>query len=345
MKASCFLVAGDKVIPAWLQPVAVLDLCTARGIDTHALLINTALFASDLPFTGRYISLLQFQQLLLNANRLWPGADFPFQLGHQLLQHGLGPITTLVDSHSDLPSLLALLCEYSMLLSPALTMRVVKPASNEILIMLRPSAFAITDGLALVAAMTTLATIIKRFSGVREAQYFFRSSAGERRENFSAHLNGSSYFAAPFDGVRLVVDNVDTKLVSNSVRSQVAIADCQALLPEAPYLSDCLQKMFAIDGECQRDLGTCSRQLGLSQATLKRRLREHGLSFQQQLDRFQLELALIELLLKRSSVDEAAARLHFHDSSNFRRAFKRWTGLSPSLMRANFNDLILPFVK
>ncbi|CAA0100768.1 AraC family transcriptional regulator [Zhongshania aliphaticivorans] len=345
MKTSCYLVASDKVIPAWLQPVAILDLCAARGIDTHELLLNTALFASDLPFTGRYISLLQFQQLLRNANRLWPGADFPFQLGHQLLHHGLGPISALVDSYSELPTVLTLLCDYSVLLSPDLAMRLVRPAPNEILIMFRPSAFASVDGLALVAAITTLASIIKRFSGLREARYYFRSSAGEHREHFIAHLNGSCCFSAPFDGVRLLVDEADKESVSISVRSQVAIADCEALLPNASYLSERLQKILASEGGGHSDLSACSVKLGISQATLKRRLREHGLSFQQQLDQYQLELALIELLLKRTSVDDAAARLNFHDSSNFRRAFKRWTGLSPSLMKANFNDLMPPLVK
>lgn len=345
MTADHYLVASDKVIPAWLQPVAILDLCAARGIDTHALLLNTALFASDLPFTGRYISLIQFQQLLANANRLWPGSDFPFQLGHQLLQHGLGSIRALVDSHSDLRPVLALLCDYSTLLAPALAMYVVSPTPNEILLMIRPSAFENTDGIALVAALTALANIIKCFKGVREPRYFFRASAGINRENFTAHLQGECYFDAPFDGLRILIDTTEKEAATQNLRAQVAVADCDALLPKARYLRECLRQLFASGDSGYRDLGGCAQQLGISQASLKRRLREHGLSFQQQLDHYQLELALIELLLKRASVDEAAARLNFHDSSNFRRAFKRWTGLSPSLMKANFNDLMPPLVK
>ncbi|WP_159268772.1 helix-turn-helix domain-containing protein [Zhongshania aliphaticivorans] len=345
MNTNSYIVATDKVIPAWLQPVAVLDLCAARGINPHALLQNTALFASDLPFTGRYLSLRQFQQLLLNANNLWPGSDFPFQLGHQLLQHGLGPVVTLVDSYTALTPLLSLLCNYSAIISPALTMRLVESTENKLLLMISPSAFERVDNIALVAAMTSLTSMITRFSGVGELRYFFSAREGAGRENFTAHLQGICCFSAPFDGVRIEIVNKESAAECQSLRGRVAIAECDALLSAPPYLSQRLRELFARQHGLQSDLAGCSEALGVSQATLKRRLREHGLSFQQQLDSFHLELALIELLLKQATVDDAAARLHFHDSSNFRRAFKRWTGLSPSLMKANFHDLMLPVLK
>ena len=37
--------------------------------------------------------------------------------------------------------------------------------------------------------------------------------------------------------------------------------------------------------------------------------------------------------VKGYSNEEVAAYLQFNDSTNFRRSFKRWTGLSPSALR------------
>ena len=38
------------------------------------------------------------------------------------------------------------------------------------------------------------------------------------------------------------------------------------------------------------------------------------------------------------SNEQIAAYLGFHDANNFRRSFKRWTGLTPSMLRAHLLD-------
>ena len=84
------------------------------------------------------------------------------------------------------------------------------------------------------------------------------------------------------------------------------------------------------------DLPDAAAYLGTSISTLKRRLREHACTYQEVLDSARREQALVELLLNDASVDAISERLHFHDSSNFRRAFKRWTGTTPSLLKSAF---------
>ncbi len=68
-------------------------------------------------------------------------------------------------------------------------------------------------------------------------------------------------------------------------------------------------------------------------ATLKRKLGKHDSHFQEQLDLVRKHVALYLYRVKGYSNDEVAAYLQFHDSTNFRRSFKRWTGLSPSALR------------
>lgn len=73
--------------------------------------------------------------------------------------------------------------------------------------------------------------------------------------------------------------------------------------------------------------------LGLSRQTLYRRLKVEGVTFEQVLDNLRHRLALRFVRDEGMAVKEAAWRLGFSDPAAFSRAFKRWTGRSPTAMR------------
>lgn len=75
-----------------------------------------------------------------------------------------------------------------------------------------------------------------------------------------------------------------------------------------------------------------ARDLGYSRQTLYRRLKSEGVTYEQLLDGLRRRLAL-RFMREGLSVKEAAYRLGFSDPAAFSRAFKRWTGSSPSGMR------------
>lgn len=76
-----------------------------------------------------------------------------------------------------------------------------------------------------------------------------------------------------------------------------------------------------------------ARQMGMSRATLYRRLRDEGTSFEHLLDGLRRRLALDYLSAGRVSVSEAAYLSGFSDPAAFSRAVKRWTGQSPGALR------------
>ena len=76
-----------------------------------------------------------------------------------------------------------------------------------------------------------------------------------------------------------------------------------------------------------------ARDLGMSRQTLYRRLKAEGVTFEAILDAKRRQLAMRYLRLDRLSVKAAAYRLGFSDPAAFSRAFKRWTGFSPSEFR------------
>jgi len=76
-------------------------------------------------------------------------------------------------------------------------------------------------------------------------------------------------------------------------------------------------------------------KLGVSRATLFRKLKAEGVTFEKVLDDLRHRLALDYLSGRRASVNQIAYLVGFSDAAAFSRAFKRWTGKSPRAMRSS----------
>ncbi|HEX4824687.1 MAG TPA: AraC family transcriptional regulator ligand-binding domain-containing protein [Candidatus Polarisedimenticolaceae bacterium] len=72
-----------------------------------------------------------------------------------------------------------------------------------------------------------------------------------------------------------------------------------------------------------------ARQLGLSRATLLRRLKAEGVTFGAVLERLRRARAVRYLTEEKLTVRQTAQLVGFSDAAAFSRAFKRWTGKSP----------------
>jgi len=76
-----------------------------------------------------------------------------------------------------------------------------------------------------------------------------------------------------------------------------------------------------------------AKLLEMSDRSLRRQLREQGISFRGLLDELRMQLAMKYLRTTRLANEDIALALGFSDATNFRRAFRRWTNKSPSEIR------------
>ena len=94
-----------------------------------------------------------------------------------------------------------------------------------------------------------------------------------------------------------------------------------------------VRHLLAASGEEQQTAETLSRQLHLSQRSLHRQLKEEGISLQALKDDIRRERAIALLLRTSRPIKRVAQACGFLNDKSFIRAFRLWTGLSPSEFR------------
>lgn len=82
-------------------------------------------------------------------------------------------------------------------------------------------------------------------------------------------------------------------------------------------------------------LSDIARELAMSDRNLQRALRKDGTSYQKVLDRVRRDLAISHLSQPGTSAAQVGFLLGFSEPSAFHRAFRRWTGSTPSAYRAD----------
>jgi len=102
----------------------------------------------------------------------------------------------------------------------------------------------------------------------------------------------------------------------------------------APTLQDRLRaRLLRLGGDAPPDAEAMASQLGMSASTLRRRLAAEGTSWQTLKEEGRRRAAQRYVLDTDLPVNEIARLLGFEESSTFYRAFRRWTGTTPSRYR------------
>lgn len=79
--------------------------------------------------------------------------------------------------------------------------------------------------------------------------------------------------------------------------------------------------------------GKVADELGISERTLRRRLAEEQISFRDITDEVRNQLARTYLGESNLTVSDVSDLLGYHDPSTFRRAFRKWNGVTPGVYR------------
>jgi AraC-like DNA-binding protein len=124
--------------------------------------------------------------------------------------------------------------------------------------------------------------------------------------------------------------------MSDPVSRQIAYNELERSLEELGTDHEILTRVRALvrrAGGGFHSLEDVASALHLSTRTLKRRLAAKGVTYSDLLEEQRREKAILLLRSPTLSLDQVAEQLGYSDPSNFRRAFRRWTGISPAAYR------------
>ena len=190
--------------------------------------------------------------------------------------------------------------------------------------------------------MTALVAMSQWLSGER-LPWECRFNHAEPRyvEQYWVHLGENSQFGCQLDMMRIPRECLTRPWPNASaIARQVALQHAQRELDGLGFSTSLLDRLYVYLRENAHrapSLELTAQTLGMSQATLKRKLNKHGTHFQAQQDQARKHMALYLYQIKGMSNEDVARYLNFSDPANFRRSLKRWTGCTPNLIRQLFS--------
>ncbi|CUS41569.1 FIG054297: Transcriptional regulator, AraC family [hydrothermal vent metagenome] len=333
----------QRYLPAHHQPALLLDLLLVRDAGSHKVLKGTGLFYEDIIEGNRHISALQFQQLISNSQKLAPEGDLSFRWGDNLWPGYYGLGSQLLSNAPDLKRALQALVQFRHTLSPLLVPRVFEDEHYCYVQWLETCCDLASLRPFMVETSMMALTSLSRWQSQASLpwRYGFSYQAPTKGiEQYQVHLGEQLMFGLGVDVMVIEKRWLERAWPKGSVTAfRASWHEATQSDPVPESLSGFCESVYDwLVKHIQQPvtLPDVALAFDMSSATLKRKLKKHRTSFQQIQDQARLHVCLYLLHVKGMNNEQVAQQLLFNDLTNFRRAFKRWSGLTPSASRQQF---------
>ncbi|AXT40881.1 helix-turn-helix domain-containing protein [Alteromonas sp. BL110] len=353
--ASVVMSVQDKaILGCWLVRAA-MDVALSRGANKNKLLRGTGIFEDALQSNLR-LSIKQYVSLLNNVQAQTKGSDVSFLLGGALAsQWQCSPLHVLA-ACENIEALLFHLTQRQTFRWCNLPLCQFQRFESTNTIVLVPRFTGVSSKLSLFAmemAFASIVSLMKSISNKRISLSFtFTGSRPKNIADYETHLGIKLTFNSPFNSICIEKNVLLQPLepVSNAANesepqyfSKIPSNSSAKLFRERP-LTELQQRLSLPDYVRHYIFASCTEtaniglpelaeKLGISVATLKRKLKEFGVSFRSLAEEVQCNYAVMLLSVNKVSNEVAAGAMGINDLTNFRRTVKRLTGKNPSELR------------
>lgn len=328
-----------------LRIALAIQTLVEAGLSPQDLLQGCGLTEGDLGDPDTRVSSLQFFQLIRNAARLYPSTDGGLRVGQRFHVSCYGMVGY------------ALLCSASLREVFDTTVRYYRLGSGMLDITWQekgPSAFwrfpqrhelALPDldaesyAFLLEFTVTALANVFRDAMGPWCDPVALKLSCAPQphAQQLEAFLRCPVHYRQPANELHYPAEWLNrAPQLANPITAAQTSQSCERMLAEFKRQTGITRQVYtALAARPGRfpDVEEVAASLSMTSRTLRRKLEAEGTSFTELLDSVRHALALDYLNGSRMNLEDIATALGFSESATFRRAFRRWTGKSPSSVR------------
>lgn len=329
----------DPVVPLH-HPRLLVETAAEQGAARQALLAGTSITEAMLESPDARISYQQFGVLVRNAMTLTGNRALGIDVGKRCHLPQLGMVGLAIMSTSTMRDALAAGLRHSKRIAPTFDLSMESAGGLARLIVQEsvPTApfQAFATELLLTAYAIQARTLLGAAVPIRRVQLAYPRP--DYAERYREVADVPYEFDAPTTIVELDAALLDSKLAFGDPASAKLAEQYFAEHPLPANESDGLvlqvrRRIAAAPGKAP-EVAQIARELQTSERSLRRGLQQLGTSYQTILDEVRRERALDWTRSTAMPFDQIASQLGFSDVRSFRRAFKRWTGCTPSELRA-----------
>lgn len=316
----------------------LIDMVDGRGCDRHQLLAGTSFAQTGIASIGARISDADFNQLVLNAMTLTGDPALGLKLGLRLNLSAHAVLGQAFITCANLAEALGLFLKYNHLLASGLHFEFETVGEQCILTMAStPQGASIEFGYELLygALINTLRGLLNAPELCLRMEFPYPRPA--HATQYFDVLGGDVHFGCVRGRILFHRNLLDTPMPSsNPVLRTLYEAECARLLADLEEEHSTAERTLSLlrklEGQYPQ-MPQIASMLNLSSRTYRRRLDEEQQSFQRLLDQVRAEHATRYLQNTRLPLSSIAYMVGFSDASNFRRAYRKWTGRSPRDVR------------
>jgi len=311
------------------------DIAVEHGADRAQLLASAGLAAADLTCAEAQINNQQLNTLVQEAKRQTGQPALCLYFGEHLTLTSHGVLGYALMSCRNIQQALDLLIKYHRLLLNDISLSVTQ---DKDLVVLeydhrRPSLIGHSEDCELFFAgvISSIKHLLHRPDFTCEV--YLDYPAPDYLARYHELLGPTIYFDSGHCQVSFSAHWLELQPVfANPVMLTLYEQQCEQLLQRMEQGAGLEEKVrqHLVSSRNFASLQQTAEHFHMSQRTFRRRLDEEGTAFQDILDKVRQQLAETYLSDSSLSIQHTAELLGFHDVSNFRRAFIRWTGLSPA---------------
>jgi AraC-like DNA-binding protein len=310
-------------------------LAIARGANKDKLLHGTGIFTDDF-ISNRLLSAKQLLILIQNAQHLCTGNDLAFQFGHSLvnsidIQHP--DLVTALTSASNFLNCMKVLSIINAQIFPFMSAHTFKDQEYVYIILQDSIGLRKNKRFMIEASCTALVALSKICIGRRlKFSFLFSFSRPKHIYEYEENLGSRLTFCHPMLSIKIPISEIVMPCPNR--HPELNRYALKAVINQRLYKSSLMDKIRS-QLRCKPSLSLpgIAALNGLSQASLKRSLKDHHISFQQLVDELCCQEALYYLQIQKLKTEQSAANMRFNDVNNFRRSVKRCTGFTPSELR------------